>query len=79
MKHLWIFALLLPTLAVPNAGAAGMGHPAKGQTAPPIHVNVRLVNVFVNVTDAHGAPVPGLTQKDFALSEDGHPQKITYF
>ena len=49
------------------------------QSAPPIHVDVRLVNVFVNVTDAAGAPVPGLTQDDFALTEDGHPQKITYF
>jgi len=49
------------------------------QTAPPIHVNVRLVNVFVNVTDANGAPVSGLTQPDFALSEDGCPQKISYF
>lgn len=52
---------------------------AMAQTAPPIHVNVRLVNVFVNVTDAHGAPVSGLTQKDFALSENGSPQKISYF
>lgn len=55
------------------------GLPVSAQTAPPIHVNVRLVNVFVNVTDAHGAPVSGLTQKDFALSEDGRPQKISYF
>ena len=53
--------------------------PVNAQTAPPIRVNVRLVNVFVNVADAHGAPVPGLTQKDFALSEDGRPQKISYF
>jgi Ca-activated chloride channel homolog len=49
------------------------------QSAPPIHVDVRLVNVFVNVTDAADAPVPGLTQDDFALTEDGRPQKITYF
>jgi len=49
------------------------------QSAPPIHVDVRLVNVFVNVTDAAGAPVPGLIEDDFALTEDGHPQKITYF
>ncbi len=48
-------------------------------SVPPIQVNVRLVNVFVNVTDANGAPVPGLTQSDFSLSEDGHPQKISYF
>ena len=69
MKTIPIFASLL--LAVAPV--------LQAQMAPPIHVNVRLVNVFVNVTDAHGAPVPGLTQKDFALSEDGHPQKITYF
>lgn len=49
------------------------------QTEPPIHVNVRLVNVFVNVTDAQGAPVAGLTRQNFALSEDGRPQKIAYF
>ncbi|MGC2638701.1 MAG: VWA domain-containing protein [Acidobacteriaceae bacterium] len=45
----------------------------------PFHVNVRLVNVFVNVTDPTGAPIGGLTQNDFALTEDGVPQKISYF
>ena len=64
-------ALAILALAVPASLHA--------QTAPPIHVDVRLVNVFVNVTDAAGAPVPGLTQADFSLSEDGHPQKIAYF
>ena len=49
------------------------------QQPPPIRVDVHLVNVFVNVTDAAGAPVPGLTQDDFAIAEDGHPQKIAYF
>jgi Ca-activated chloride channel homolog len=49
------------------------------QQAPPIHVDVRLVNVFVNVTDTNGAPVAGLTQEDFSLAEDGHPQKISFF
>jgi Ca-activated chloride channel homolog len=43
------------------------------------HVNVRLVDVFVNVTDADGAPVGGLNQGDFQLTEDGVPQKIAYF
>lgn len=65
----WALALLL-IAAGPRASA---------QQAPPIHVNVRLVNVFVNVTDANGAPVGGLTRQDFALSEDGRPQKIAYF
>jgi Ca-activated chloride channel homolog len=60
--------------------------PLSGQQSPPpqtetprFHVNVRLVDVFVNVTDADGAPVGGLSQTDFQLAEDGVPQKITYF
>lgn len=69
--------------AVALLGYAAAPQLAKAQspsrTAPPIHVNVRLVNVFVNVTDADGAPVSGLTQQDFQLSEDGRPQKISYF
>ena len=42
-------------------------------------VNVHLVNVFVNVDDEHGAPVPGLTKEDFLLKENGQPQKIALF
>ncbi|HUZ94314.1 MAG TPA: VWA domain-containing protein [Edaphobacter sp.] len=49
------------------------------QQVPTIKVETRLVNVAVNVTDAHGAPVPGLTQGDFQISEDNHPQKIAFF
>jgi Ca-activated chloride channel homolog len=53
--------------------------PQQQQSQDTFHVNVRLVNVFVNVTDAEGAPVGALSQKDFTLSEDGIPQKISYF
>jgi Ca-activated chloride channel family protein len=54
--------------------------PATPQEPPPtFHVKVHLVNVFVNVTNANGAPIGGLTQSDFALTEDGVPQKIAYF
>ena len=38
------------------------------------HVDVRLVSIFVNVTDKNGALVGGLTQDDFAVYEDGRPQ-----
>lgn len=69
LKRYWVAALLLLT------GAAGL----RAQPSPSIRVNVRLVNVFVSVTDANGAPVGGLGQQDFALCEDGRPQKITYF
>ncbi len=53
--------------------------PAPGSETPTISVNVRLVNVFVNVTDDKGAPVPGLKRDDFALYEDDHLQKIAVF
>lgn len=46
---------------------------------PPLRVQVGLVNVFVNVTNTQGEPVPGLTKQDFAVSEDGHAQKIAIF
>ena len=42
-------------------------------------MDVKLVNVFVNVTDQNGAIVGGLSRDDFALSEDGRPQKISLF
>ena len=44
-----------------------------------LHVNVKLVNIFVNVTDRNGAIVGGLTRDDFAIAEDGRPQQISVF
>jgi len=42
-------------------------------------VNAHLVNLPVVVRDKNGALVQNLTQADFALSVDGHPQTIRYF
>jgi Ca-activated chloride channel family protein len=44
-----------------------------------LRMDVKLVNVFVNVTDKTGAIVGGLTRDDFAVSEDGRPQQIAIF
>lgn len=44
-----------------------------------LRVDVKLVNVFVNVTDQNGAIVGGLTRDNFALFEDGRPQQISVF
>jgi Ca-activated chloride channel homolog len=44
-----------------------------------IKVDVKLVNVFVTVTDEHGVPVANLQKDNFALLEDGRPQKIKVF
>jgi Ca-activated chloride channel family protein len=42
-------------------------------------VNVRLVNVFITVTDQHGAPIASLKKDNFQLREDGKEQKISVF
>jgi Ca-activated chloride channel family protein len=49
-----------------------------GQQAT-FHVDVKLVNIFVNVTDKNGAIVGGLTKDDFAVFEDNRPQQIALF
>jgi Ca-activated chloride channel family protein len=46
---------------------------------PSIRVDVKLVNVFVTVTDEHGGPVGNLSKQNFELLEDGQPQKISVF
>ena len=73
-----------------QAGQNGPGQDGPGQTPknPQQHqpepettlkVDVKLVNVFVTVTDDHGSPVGGLTKENFRLQEDGVEQKISVF
>jgi Ca-activated chloride channel homolog len=52
---------------------------AQSDSGTTLHVDVRLVNVFVNVTDKTGAVVGGLTRDDFQIREDGRPQTIAIF
>ncbi|HVO64395.1 MAG TPA: VWA domain-containing protein, partial [Terriglobales bacterium] len=44
-----------------------------------LKVDVKLVNVFVTVTDEHGRPVGNLQKDNFLLKEDGRDQKIAVF
>ena len=53
--------------------------PIERQAPSTIRVESRLVSVALNVVDEHGAPVGGLTEADFEISEDNHPQKIAVF
>ena len=41
--------------------------------------NARIVVLDVVVTGKNRRPLTGLQKQDFVLSEDGHPQTITYF
>jgi VWFA-related protein len=55
---------------------------AFGQQAPPklsIRTATRVVLVDAIVTDADSHPVKGLVASDFAVLEDGKPQKISFF
>src|ERR1700738_2604227 len=44
-----------------------------------LRINSRAVLVDVIVMDGNGNPVTGLTKDDFALTEQGKPQPLTYF
>jgi Ca-activated chloride channel family protein len=52
---------------------------AQEEPSTTLKVDVRLVNVFVTVTDQNGAPVAQLTKDNFHLREDGREQKIAVF
>ncbi|HXW17749.1 MAG TPA: VWA domain-containing protein, partial [Candidatus Acidoferrales bacterium] len=67
-------SIFLSTLLVLAADA-----PLFGQEQAKISVEANMVTVFATVRDKHGAIVSNLTQTDFTLDEDGHPQTVTYF
>jgi Ca-activated chloride channel family protein len=73
-----LFTRILPLLLV-CAISRAQQTPVQTQPDSTLKVDVRLVNVFVTVTDAHGAPVAGLKKENFLLQEDGRPQTISVF
>jgi len=63
-----------------DSQSAARSDPQPGQQEDTtFKVDVKLVNVFVTVTDERGAPVANLAKDNFQLSEDGIPQKISVF
>lgn len=69
-------------LCVPGRAQQSAAKPAQeppNQPATTLKVDVKLVNVFVTVTDDHGSPIAGLFKENFALKEDDHEQKIAVF
>jgi VWFA-related protein len=49
------------------------------QDVPTFSTEVKVVNLLATVRDGSGSLNTGLSQEDFALSEDGRPQTIRYF
>ena len=68
-----------PSPVTPEQQASPSASAQADEKIPVLKVNVKLVNVFTNVTDATGAVVGGLAKEDFAITEDGRPQKIAVF
>jgi VWFA-related protein len=79
MKQITAVAVILAALV----GGAFLfaQEPRPDAPQPPLtyRVEVNFVEVDAFVTDAQGAVVTGLTEKDFELLEDGRPQKISSF
>ena len=70
---------LLLALVVVVLELGGTARSMAQQPETTLKVDVKLVNVFVTVTDAHGAPLSGLEKENFVLKEDGEQQKISIF
>jgi Ca-activated chloride channel family protein len=52
---------------------------AQEDSGATFRIESKLVNLFVNVTDANGSIVGGLSKEDFKVLEDGRPQDIAVF
>jgi Ca-activated chloride channel family protein len=75
---------LLILLLVSCAATQVQQSPTKSQpqAEPPsstLKVDVKLVNVYVTVTNAQGGPVAGLKKDNFTVKEDGREQAIAVF
>ncbi len=72
-----------PIQQIPSQQTPPSQTPQKSDSQPQpmitIPVDVKLVNVFVTVTDEHGAPIGGLKKENFVLREDDQEQRIAVF
>ncbi len=57
----------------------GLAPRVTAQEDKPLRLDVKLVSLFVNVTDQKGAIIGGLTKDDFKITEDGRLQTIAVF
>lgn len=74
-----LFAFTCSLQAQEPSVSPAAARPQQNEPATTLKVDVNLVNVYVTVTDSHGAPIGGLTKDNFILKEDDQPQKIAVF
>ena len=68
-----------PFFFIPQQSSPNLADAAEQDAETTLKVNVNLVNVFVTVTDQHGAPVANLKEQNFRVLEDGKEQKVAVF
>ncbi len=73
--------LLTSVVVVVGAVLAAAQEPQNPASPPPVtfRAEINYVEVDARVVDAKGGFVPGLTQADFDVLEDGKPQKVSAF
>src|SRR5580692_2330012 len=71
--------LLVLVCAASYPQRTGAQNQAATEPETTLKVDVKLVNVYVTVTDGHGAPVGGLKKENFLVQEDGRQQTISVF
>jgi VWFA-related protein len=78
MRRLTGLIVLVMAGAFAGAQQIGQNKPAGAGDNFTLTVKVQLVVEAVVVKDKDGKPIQGLTAKDFALTEDGAPQSISF-
>src|SRR5579864_6794197 len=76
---LLLLLLCVCGLQAQQSGAPSNQKQSQSEPAATLKVDVKLVNVFVTVTDAQGSPVGGLAKDNFILREDDQQQRIAVF
>lgn len=71
--------ILIFTALPAMAQKVGQNAPLVGSQPASLKVSTQLVVETVSVKDQKGNPIQGLTEKNFSITEDGVPQKISFF
>lgn len=75
-RDVWLLLALLASISIQAQDAS---QPNSEPQVPTIKTEANVVLVDVVVTKGKGEPVVGLHKEDFQVSEDGHPQTISFF
>jgi Ca-activated chloride channel homolog len=77
-KSATLILLLLACAALQGQKSPGSSQSTQ-DSGNTLKVDVKLVNVYVTVTNAQGGPVRGLLKENFTIQEDGRDQAISVF